>query len=380
MCPCSSRWSRHDFEKQDETKNNDQHESTSLYFLGLPALFYSLPRPICSYAAGNLILLKMNNTPSSISPIVIQGNPSYDCDEEGSLGSSSNPEQQIQQRQLQCSPTYQGQQQADIGLGNYISADFQEEEREQEDAGDHCLDNQNESAKVKNGLAEMQPLDWDEERFPFPKEAIKRIVVPRLSVSSPCGTTRNDLLALASKKSGNGTTTESILRRSSSPATMGPHCKLGARPKVRRATMGVITRVSPAAAAGDDGGDEDNFEDGEEGGQDDSEFVSVAEEALLSVYGDEDGEDSIRRTSDVSLYQQQKRVRLSIPCEPCISSSSVSSSSNNLTVPGEVIGGVRAENGEMLWANPDTRSQIFKRRSAVHGLSPNSGLSIGAVM
>ena len=95
--------------------------------------------------------------------------------------------------------------------------------------------------------------------------------------------------------------------------------------------------------------------------------------SLLHVYGDGEG----RRTSDVSLYQQQKRVRLSIPCEPqCISPSP--SSSNSLTVPGEVVG--IGGNGEMLWADPKTRSQVFKRRSAVHGLSPNSGLSIGAVM
>ncbi len=33
-----------------------------------------------------------------------------------------------------------------------------------------------------------------------------------------------------------------------------------------------------------------------------------------------------------------------------------------------------------LWADPSARSNIFKRRSAVHGLSPNTGLSIGAVM
>ena len=36
--------------------------------------------------------------------------------------------------------------------------------------------------------------------------------------------------------------------------------------------------------------------------------------------------------------------------------------------------------GDPIWSDPKKRSQIFKRRSAVHGLSPNTGLSIGAVM
>ena len=70
--------------------------------------------------------------------------------------------------------------------------------------------------------------------------------------------------------------------------------------------------------------------------------------------------DASRRTSDVSLYQQQKRVRLSIPCEPC-----------HLALPEGDAGGP---------PDPSSRANIFKRRSAVHGLSPNTGLSIGAVM
>ena len=60
--------------------------------------------------------------------------------------------------------------------------------------------------------------------------------------------------------------------------------------------------------------------------------------------------------SNVSLYQQQKRVRLSIPCEPCNPFSEDDNGASN------------------------SRANLFKRRSAVHGLSPNTGLNIGTVM
>ena len=86
---------------------------------------------------------------------------------------------------------------------------------------------------------------------------------------------------------------------------------------------------------------------------------SPAHHDLLHPSAAEVDDMSSRRTSDVSLYQQQKRVRLSIPCEPC-----------HLTVPDN--------NNEP--PDPSSRANIFKRRSAVHGLSPNTGLSIGAVM
>ncbi len=71
----------------------------------------------------------------------------------------------------------------------------------------------------------------------------------------------------------------------------------------------------------------------------------------------------------VSLYQQQRRVRLSIPI----------SEQNNDDVD---VGGKRSHvpPAAELWSDPSARSNIFKRRSAVSGLSPNTGMSIGAVM
>ncbi len=71
--------------------------------------------------------------------------------------------------------------------------------------------------------------------------------------------------------------------------------------------------------------------------------------------------------SGVSLYQQQKRVRLSLPCGE--------SSANVLAVPSAAAGGA-----DPILADPEMRSHLYKRRSAVHGLSPNTNLSIGAVM
>lgn len=80
--------------------------------------------------------------------------------------------------------------------------------------------------------------------------------------------------------------------------------------------------------------------------------------------GGEDGlSDCSRRTSEISLYQQQRRVRLSIPFEP----------GHRLSVPS-------SDNSEVLWSDPNIRDKVFRRRTAVHGLSPNTNLSIGAVM
>lgn len=295
---------------------------------------------------------------SMSSSIVIQSNPTYD------ESTTSTPEQQ---------------QQSHEGILQKHEEDHQEDDEEEEEER---------RSSITVGNDNDDEPDWDGDGFPFPKES-KRIVVPRLSVSSPCGTTRNELLFASRadahrRLSSSADTSEDTvtsgggarIRRSSSPAaaTNGLYHQqqpLGARPKIRRATMGLITRVSPVPASAEPNSSVDE----------ENEIVTVSEEAMLSVY-DNDEEAVNRRTSDVSLYQQQKRVRLSIPCEPCISSSTTP---NSLTVPGEVIGGggggatipVVGENGETMWADPRTR---FKRRSAVHGLSPNSGLSIGAVM
>ena len=61
-----------------------------------------------------------------------------------------------------------------------------------------------------------------------------------------------------------------------------------------------------------------------------------------------------RRPSEVSLYQQQKRISLTIP-----------------HLNNETENEANTNNG---------RSNIMKRRSAVHGLSPMTGMSIGVVM
>ena len=76
------------------------------------------------------------------------------------------------------------------------------------------------------------------------------------------------------------------------------------------------------------------------------------------------GDDS-RRTSEVSLHQQQMRVRLSIPFD----------SAHRLSVPN---GDDAVQEG--IWADPATRASMMRRRTAVGGLSPNTGMSIGAVM
>ena len=72
-----------------------------------------------------------------------------------------------------------------------------------------------------------------------------------------------------------------------------------------------------------------------------------------------------RRTSEVSVYQQQKRVRLSIPVEPINSGGG---------------GNFRKDSLDAMMSDPEVRSQVLKRRSAVSGLSPNTSISIGAVM
>ncbi len=157
------------------------------------------------------------------------------------------------------------------------------------------------------------------------------------------------------------------------------------RPRqVRAMLVDTITRVTPATpteqeeegAGAEQRKGEDMGEDGDEEQAGVGQFLHPLQSIVVDD-GDGDDDDAIasvdpragsQRHSDVSLYQQQKRVRLSIPCEP-----------HDLSSPSGGGGGVPPPASE-LWADPSDRSNIFKRRSAVHGLSPNTGLSIGAVM
>ncbi len=99
-------------------------------------------------------------------------------------------------------------------------------------------------------------------------------------------------------------------------------------------------------------------------------FSSTDPDAIESAEGDQlqqrqqrEQQQEQRQLNDVSPYQQQKRVRLSIPVE------SDSAALN-----------FRKDSCDAMWADPEMRSQVFKRRSAVSGLSPNTSISIGAVM
>ena len=125
----------------------------------------------------------------------------------------------------------------------------------------------------------------------------------------------------------------------------------------RPTKVGPVTQVRPVAKVDDD----------------DSNMNGRPLSTLEEADSEEDGEGSNKDHQHYDQDQQRRRrEQLSIPCTP-----------SHLNVPSSVDTAGCSNDSDIcsrLWSNPETRSQVFKRRSAVHGLSPNTGLSIGAVM
>ena len=125
----------------------------------------------------------------------------------------------------------------------------------------------------------------------------------------------------------------------------------------RPTKVGPVTRVLPAAQAmGNDNNNTNN-----------SHPLSTVNEAESEEDCDA-SYNAMTMKKEQQKQQRQRRQQLSIPCTP-----------SNLTVPPSGCSN-DSDLCDRLWSNPETRTQVFKRRSAVHGLSPNTGLSIGAVM